>query len=137
MVSNVAEKVELRGRVVRVSDNNELVRGGRVRGGYYFLWVKYNRINNEKKTGTAKVYVSTEALGLGRSDGIFFYPTNDLNHPEKEFRTAIVNPHRLIDEYIGLRGYMKKASPKDNADIFVSRLEKVKIFPDPKTYVKR
>lgn len=129
---------EIRGHVRDVSDDRELVRGNRARGGYYYLYVDYFMFNNTKQKGKLKVYVSTENLGLGKSKGIVYYPTNDLSKKDLEFLTAISNPNKsFLNQMVGIKGKIKKNTDNfdENYDYFMSHLTKIKIFPDPKTYL--
>jgi hypothetical protein len=129
---------QVRGYVKDVSDDQELVRGNQVRGGYYFLYVDYFMLNNEKVKGKMKVYISTENLGMGRSKGIVYYPTNDLKKKDLEFLTAIVDPRKsFLHQMVGFIGKMRKSAGDENFNHFMTHLTKVKIFPDPKTYLKK
>lgn len=127
--------VSLRGFVTRVQEH-DLVRNGKVRAGSHFLWVDYYLLNDEEKKGIARIYISNDNLGMGRKDGIVYYPSNDPMKRDAEFLTAIANPtHRFMNQRVGFIGKMRKASEDEPFDIVVSHLAKVKIFPDPETYL--
>lgn len=129
-------KVEIRGFIRGVSEDREFRSSdNRVRSGFFFIKVQVYRINEEEQKGYVKVYITTAQLGMN-GQGIIFYPSNDPNDPSKEFQSGISKPSKLMNERIGIRGMISKTDEL-GYDFFMNKLEKVKIFPDPKVYFKK
>lgn len=132
----------LRGYITSISEENELTRGnGQFKTGYHFLRLDAYEMNGQRidkgDKVVVKIYVTDQMLG--RRDikhSIIFYATNDLSKPDLEFQTGIVNVEKLHKAHVGVRG-MIKAEDRDPYTHFMNKVEKIKIFPTSKTYLKK
>lgn len=133
---------EVRGFFQNSSEARELIRGNRVKDGYYFIdflayriddlekGIKQIDANPNKIIGKIKLYLTHSDFGISSNDSIFYYMSNDPNNLQKEWQTPISDVKKLYGIPAGIRGIIKKQDSIEYS-YFMTKIEKIKLFVNP------
>lgn len=126
---------EIFGKVVNISEPDELIRGNKVRDGKVFVDVNFyivNKHNYKNYVGKAKIYIPFSKIGVSERKSIFFY-----NIDGKEWQTSLdpINLRkRILNTRSSFKGNMKRESNNKDKESeythFMTNVSKVVIFPN-------
>jgi len=126
---------EIFGKIVSISEPNELVRGNRTRDANVFFDVDFyiiNKYNYAKHIGLAKAYIPFSKIGVNKNKSILYYYTKN-----KEWQTSldpITLKKRTYNVYANFTGYLKKITDKKEIKYthFMTNISKIILYPDHK-----